>query len=134
MIAGIRWHTGEGPVVGSLLVHITHGPEAPTRAALGFLVARAAVDDGHDVVMFLAGDAAYLMKDEVIDTLHGIGTGALRDSVDAVVSAEVPIYVSGMSSRSRGVTEGEVRAKNGTFAMPAKLVELTFAADRVLTY
>ena len=25
--------------MGSLLVHITHGPEAPTRAALGCLVA-----------------------------------------------------------------------------------------------
>lgn len=35
--------------MGKLLVHITHGPEAPTRAALGLLVARAAVEEGHDV-------------------------------------------------------------------------------------
>jgi uncharacterized protein len=120
--------------MGSLLVHITHGPEAPTRAALGFLVAKAAVDSGHDVSMFLAGDAAYLMKDAVGDSLHGIGTGHLRESFDGVVTAGVPIFVSGMSSKSRGVSETDLEGKNASFAMPAKLVELTFAADRVLTY
>lgn len=120
--------------MGSLLVHITHGPEAPTRAALGFLVAKAAVDSEHDVTMFLAGDAAYLLKDAVADALHGIGTGHLRESVDALVGAGVEIFVSGMSSKSRGVTEDDLAGKNASFAMPAKLVELTFAADRVLTY
>lgn len=43
--------------MGSLLVHLTHGPEAPTRAALAVLVAKAAVDAGHEVALFLAGDA-----------------------------------------------------------------------------
>lgn len=47
--------------MGSLLVHITHGPEAPTRAALGLLVAKSAVDAGHDVTVLLVGDAAYLV-------------------------------------------------------------------------
>lgn len=43
--------------MGSLLVHVTHGPEAPTRAALAVLVAKSAVDAGHDVALFFAGDA-----------------------------------------------------------------------------
>jgi uncharacterized protein len=120
--------------VASLLVHITHGPEAPTRAALGFLVAKAAIEAGHEVRMFLAGDAAYLMKDTVIDSLQGIGTGQLRDSLDSVVAAGTAIFVSGMSSKARGVTEDHLAAKNASFAQPAKLVELTFACDRVLTY
>lgn len=120
--------------MGSLLVHITHGPEAPTRAALGCTVARAASDAGHDVTVFFAGDAAYLMKGEVAANLRGIGTGALADSLPALVDAGVPIYVSGMSSKARGVTEDDLADKNATFAMPLKLVELTFAADRVLVY
>ena len=37
--------------MGKLLVHLTHGPEAPTRAALAFLVAWSAVEEGHDVTM-----------------------------------------------------------------------------------
>ncbi|MGH8946718.1 MAG: DsrE family protein [Acidimicrobiia bacterium] len=120
--------------MGSLLVHITHGPEAQTRAALGFLVAKAGVEAGHEVTMFLAGDAAYLVKDEVVASLRGIGTGALEESLAAVVEAGIPIFVSGMSAQSRGVTDTDLNAKNASFAMPSKLVELTFSADRVLTY
>ena len=120
--------------MGSLLVHITHGPEAPTRAALGILVTRAAADEGHEVTLFLAGDAAYLVKDEVIASLNGIGTGSLAETFPAVVEAGVSIYVSGMSAKGRGVTEADLEGKGATFAMPSKLVELTFDADRVLVY
>jgi len=120
--------------MSSLLVHLTHGPEAPTRAALGFLVAKAAVDAGHEVSVFLAGDAVYLLKDEVIANLHGIGTGPLSETVPALVESGVAIFASGMSSKARGVTEADVGSKGASFAMPSKLVELTFAADRVLTY
>ena len=39
-----------------LLVHIATGPENPTRAALGLLVARTALGAGHTVDLFIAGD------------------------------------------------------------------------------
>jgi uncharacterized protein len=120
--------------MGSLLVHITHGPDAPTRAALGFLVAKTAVESGHDVTVFCAGDAAYLMKDAVVEHTKGIGTGALSDSLPASVDAGVQIYVSGGSSKTRGVVEDDLQNKGASFASPEKLVELTFAADRVLCY
>jgi predicted peroxiredoxin len=120
--------------MGSLLVHVTHGPEAPTRAALACLVAKAGVDEGHEVSMFFAGDAALLLKDSVISSLNGVGTGALAETLPALVDAGVPIFVSGMSSKARGVTEADLEGKKAQFAMPAKLVELAFAADRVLTY
>lgn len=120
--------------MGKLLVHVTHGSEAPTRAALGFLVAKAAADAGHEVVMFLAGDAAVLVRDQVVDSLEGIGTGALSDTMAGVVDAGVRIYVSGGSAKSRGVTDTDIADKNAEFATPSRLVELTFEADRVLTY
>lgn len=120
--------------MGSLLVHVTHGPEAPTRAALGLLVARTAVESGHDVSVFLAGDAAYLVKDEVIGSLGGIGTGKLAEHLPFLVNAGVPMYVSGMSSQARGVTAADLEGKGLEFAPPDKLVELTFSADRVLCY
>lgn len=120
--------------MGSLLVHITHGPEAPTRAALGCLVAKAAVDAGHDVTLFLAGDGAYLAKREVIDSLGGLGTGQLSESMSALVDAGAPIFVSGMSAKGRGVSDDDLGRLGGAFAMPSKLVELTFENDRVLVY
>lgn len=120
--------------MGSLLFHITHGPEAPTRAALGLLVAETAAGEGHDVTLFLAGDAAYLANDALIENLKGIGTGAISDTLPALVEAGVPIFISGASSKARGVNEGDLVGKGAAFATPAKLVELTFAADRVLCY
>ena len=120
--------------MGSLLVHVTHGPEAPTRAALACLVAVAAVETGHQVSMFFAGDSAYLLKDDVINSLTGMGTGVLAEHIKKLTGAGVPIFVSGMSSKSRGVTEADLAGKNASFAMPAKLIELTFSHERVLTY
>lgn len=120
--------------MGKLLVHITHGTEAPTRAALGLLVARAALDAGHEVHVFLAGDAVALVRDAVLDSLSGLGTGSLRESWDAVAAGGGAVYVSGMSSKARGVTDADLAGKSAQFAMPARLVELTFECDRVLTY
>ncbi|MDQ3620328.1 MAG: multidrug transporter, partial [Actinomycetota bacterium] len=35
-----------------IFVNVTHGPEHPTRAALGFLIAKIALDEGHEVSLF----------------------------------------------------------------------------------
>lgn len=116
--------------MAKILVHLTRGPEDPTRAALGFLVAKAALDDGHDVSVFLAGDGVQLLRDEVLDHLNGLGTGSLRDSYDALSAGGARLYASGMSSKARGVElDGKAEA-----AMPNRLVELALEHDRVLTY
>jgi len=120
--------------VSKLLIHITHGPEAPTRAALGFLVGRAAVEEGHDVSFFLAGDAVQLLRDAVLDNLNGLGTGSLRESYEAVVAGGGRFFVSGMSSKGRGLTEADLEGKPAEMAMPQRLVELVFEHDGVLTY
>ena len=120
--------------MGKLLVHVTHGPEHPTRAALGFLVAKAALAEGHEVSLFLAGDAVQLLRDAVLDSLSGLGTGSLRESYEAIVAGGGRFYLSGISSQARGVTTADVEGKPAEMAIPAKLVELAFEHDRVLTY
>lgn len=116
--------------MAKLLINLTHGPEHPTRAALGFLVGRAAAEAGHDVSLFLAGDAVQLLREPVLDSLVGLGTGSLRESHDALREHGARFYVSGMSSKARGFEPGSAAEA----AMPAKLVELALEADRVLTY
>src|ERR1700690_240763 len=81
--------------MATLLIHVTHGPESPTRAALGFLVARTALEEGHDVSLFLAGDAVQLLRVAVLDSLSGLGTGSLRESYDAIVAGAGRLYASG---------------------------------------
>jgi predicted peroxiredoxin len=117
-----------------ILIHVTRGPEDPTRAALGFLVGKAAVEEGHEVSLFLAGDGVQLLRDAVLDNLAGLGTGKLRESYDALAAGGARFYLSGMSSAGRGVTEADLEGKPAELAQPARLVQLTLDHDRTLTY
>lgn len=120
--------------MAKLLIHLTSGPEHPTKAALGFLVAKAAVEEGHEVSLFLAGDAVQLLRDGVLDALVGLGTGSLRESYDAVVASGARMYASGMSSKARGVGDTDLVGKPVELALPNRLVQLALESDRVLTY
>ncbi|MEX2182838.1 MAG: DsrE family protein [Chloroflexota bacterium] len=117
-----------------LLVHIATGPENPTRAALGLLVARTALGAGHDVDVFIAGDGVGLLRPETLDAGHGIGTGAFREHMDALVAGGATVYASGLSSKARGLGADALGGLPVTMAPPDRLVELAFAADRVLVY
>ena len=120
--------------MSKILVHVTHGPEQPTRAALAFLIAKTAIDEGHSVSMFLAGDAVQLIRDAVLDNLVGLGTGKLREHYDAVVAGGGRFYLSGMSSKARGVNDADLANKPAEFAMPNILVQLALDHDRMFTY
>ena len=120
--------------MAKILVHITHGPEHPTRAVLGFHVAKAAIDQGHSVTLFLAGDGVQLMRDGAIENLVGLGTGDLHTLYNAVVASGAMIYLSGMSSKTRGLSEGELSGKPYKFGLPADLVRLAVEHDRMFTY
>ncbi|MFL5674248.1 MAG: DsrE family protein [Chloroflexota bacterium] len=117
-----------------LLVHIATGPENPTRAALGLLVARTALTAGHDVDLFIAGDGVGILRPETLAAGQGIGTGSFREHVDALIAGGATLYASGMSSKARGLTPEALGGLAVTMSPPDKLVELAFAADRVLTY
>ncbi len=117
-----------------ILVHITQGTENPTVAALGFLVAKTALEEGHHVDIFLAGDAVKLLQDAVLDTLAGLGTGKLREHYDAIVKLNGRFYLSGNSSKARGVTEADLKGKPAEFALPTVLVRLALESDRMFTY
>ncbi len=115
-----------------LLVHIVTGPENATRAALGLLVARTAAEEGHEVRVFLAGDAVHLARPETAEAAQGIGTGSVSEHLDALASAGVPLFLSGMSSKAREVDAAV--AGGAELAPPEKLVELAVGSDTVLTY
>lgn len=120
--------------MGHLLVHLTSGPEDPSRATLGLLVASQAAQDGHQVSLFLGLEAVGLLRESVMESLAGFGTGLLREHFEALAATDATIYVSAMSSRVRGVTEIHLEGKPAEMILPERLVALTFEADRVLCY
>ncbi len=120
--------------MAKILVHITCGPEQPTRAALGFFVARAVVEEGHAVTVFLAGDAVQLLRDAVLDGLQGLGTGSLREHHDKVVAGGGRFVVSGASAKARGLSDADLAGKHVEFGTPNLLVRLALEHDRVINY
>ncbi len=117
-----------------LLVHIATGPENPTRVALGLLVARTALEAGHEVDVFVAGDGVSILRPETIELANGIGTGSIREHVDALLAGRARLFASGLSSKARGLTIESLGGLAVTMAPPTRLVELVFEADRVITY
>ena len=122
------------PRVQKILVHITSGPNDPTRAALGFAVAKAALDEGHEVSLFLAGDGVQLIREAVLSNLSGLGTGNLRELYDGIVAKGGRFFLSGGSSKARGVTQDDIKDRPAEFAGPPQLVRLSLAHDRTFTY
>jgi len=82
-----------------LFVNLATGPENPTRAALAFLVARTAAEEGHEVRIFLAGDAVHLARPETAEAPRGIGTGSVAEHWEALTEAGVPVALSGCRAR-----------------------------------
>ena len=118
------------PRMAKLFVHIATGPENPTRAALGLLIARTALDEGHDVNVFLAGDAVQFARDATAESAAGIGTGSVSEHLGAIRAAGVTVFLSGMSSKARGIEGGE----GFELAQPQKLVDLAVSSDTTLVY
>lgn len=117
-----------------LLVHIVSGPNDPTRAALGLLVARTATEAGHEVDLFFAGDGVGLLRPATLAAGTGIGTGSMAEHVAALVAGGARFHASGMSSKARDLGPDGVGGLAVSFASPTVLLELALAADRVLTY
>ena len=116
------------------LIHVHTGPENPTKAALAFLVAATALREGHEVDLFLAGDAVSLLAPDALGSLEGKGTGKLSAHLDAIVGGGGRFYLSGMSAKARGLDDAILTDRPAEFAMPDVLVRLAAAADVTLTY
>lgn len=85
-----------GPAAADdFLIRIHSGPDSPTKAALGSLVALPAMNEGQDVNLFLAGDGASLITDDALSTVEGLGTGKLQDHLAALTEGEAQIHISG---------------------------------------
>ncbi len=120
--------------MAKFLVHVTSGPEDQTKTALAFLVAKTALAEGHEVSLFLAGEAVRLFDPQYLNSVEGVGTGKLSDHYEAIVAAGGQFYLSGMSSKARGYDETLIVNRPAEFAMPETLVKLLLESDKSVVY
>ncbi|MFI5284191.1 MAG: hypothetical protein ACHQ0J_13825 [Candidatus Dormibacterales bacterium] len=78
---------------GLLIVGATGAGDA-TRASIPLhIAANGAGPGGIEVGVAFAGDAAGLLKPDVIDSVRGVGIPPLRELFDKCVAQNVPFYV-----------------------------------------
>ena len=77
-----------------LLIVAATGPQDATRASVPFHIAvNGATPAGTEVAIALAGDAAELIKPDVIANVVGLGVPPLRDLLDKCLAQNVRVYV-----------------------------------------
>ncbi|HSP10245.1 MAG TPA: hypothetical protein VLU92_11695 [Candidatus Dormibacteraeota bacterium] len=77
-----------------LLIVTATGAEEPTRASVPFHIAvNGAKAAGIEVAVALAGDAAELVKPDVIANVLGVGIPPLRDLLDRCLDQDIHFYV-----------------------------------------
>jgi len=68
------------------------GSDDPTRASFPFLHGLALADAGHDVQIFLTGEATYLMRKSTADAIMPVGWPPLSETREKVVAKRIPVF------------------------------------------
>jgi len=68
------------------------GSDDPTRASFVFAHGLALADAGHDVQIFLTGEATYMMRKETVNAIMPIGWPPLSETLGKAVAKHMPIF------------------------------------------
>ena len=76
-----------------VLIKSAWGSDDPTKAAFAFLHGNAFAEAGHEVRIFLLGEAVNLMKDELIASVTPVGWPPLAEIMTKTAEHKIPISV-----------------------------------------
>ena len=116
-----------------ILMKSAWGSDDPTKAAFPFSHGLALSEAGHEVQIYLLGEAVSLMRKAVANSVTPVGWPPIVESLTKLAAKRVPIYACGACSRARGVTEEDLANFSAKFGNPAIFVSLVEWADRVIT-
>jgi predicted peroxiredoxin len=109
------------------------GSDDPTKAAFPFLHGHALAEAGHEVQIFLLGEAVSVMRKSVASALVPVGWPPLVETLDKVVAKHIQIYACGACCRARSVAETDLSQWGAKFGNPSIFVSLVEWADRIIT-
>jgi predicted peroxiredoxin len=109
------------------------GSDDPTKAAFAFLHGTALAEAGHEVQIFLLGEAVNLMRDSVLAATTPVGWPPMKDIMPKVLANNIQIYACGACSRARGITQADLDSKKAKFGNPQIFIQLVEWADRIIT-
>src|ERR1700758_1289980 len=109
------------------------GSDDPTKAAFPFSHGLALAEAGHEVQIFLLGEAVVLMRKVVAEAVTPVGWPKVGEFLNKLKARGVTIYACGACSKARGVTEADLASYGAKFGSPAIFVSLIEWADHIIT-
>ena len=76
-----------------VLVKSAWGSDDPTKAAFPFLHGNALAEAGHDVQIFLLGEAVSLLRTPVANAVIPVGWPPLAETLQKTLALGIPIHV-----------------------------------------
>jgi predicted peroxiredoxin len=116
-----------------ILMKSAWGSDDPTKAAFPFLHGDALSEGGHEIQIFLLGEAVSLMRKSVANAVVPVGWPPLAEVLSKLVGKKIPIYACGACSRARGVMETDLAEYGAKFGNPKIFVSLVEWADKIIT-
>jgi uncharacterized protein involved in oxidation of intracellular sulfur len=122
------------------LIIMNNGPEDANRATVPFLTAKALVDKGHEVSMWLYNNAVYLMKEGCYEYIQAPGLPPLEDLVLFLTMAHpISIFIGESCAIGRGLVDEKghqptVDFVAGKLATTSDLADLIVEADHVIGF
>jgi predicted peroxiredoxin len=116
-----------------IMIKSAWGSDDPTKAAFPFNHGLALAEAGHQVQIFLLGEAVDLMRSATANAVTPVGWPPVAESLKKIVAKQVQIYACGACSRARGITETDLAQWNAKYGNPTIFVSLVEWADRVIT-
>jgi predicted peroxiredoxin len=108
----------EEVTVATFIISGSRGTDDPTMATLPFVAAKAAKEQGHDVVLWLWNEAVTLGRKGTADHVHGVNLTPLKDLLAGVQAANIPIWVCGACAVARQIGGADLVAGASIKGMP----------------
>jgi predicted peroxiredoxin len=104
--------------MASFIISGSRGTDDPTMATLPFMAAKAAKEQGHDVILWLWSEAVTLGRKGTADHVHGVNLTPLKDLLAALQAVGVPIWVCGACAVARQIDGSDLVSGASIKGMP----------------
>ena len=104
--------------MATFIISGSRGTDDPTMATLAFVAAKAAKEQGHDVVLWLWNEAVTIGRKGTADHVTGVNLTPLKDLLAAVQGANIPIWVCGACAVARQIAATDLVAGATIKGMP----------------
>ncbi len=116
-----------------IVVSITAGTDDPTRATIGMIAAKVAMEKGHEVSIWLFGEAVVIANQNIYPCIQGVNMPAMKDIMAGLLEKNMAFSVCEACAKGRNVNENNWVA-NASYRGMGDFVDESLNADKILFY